>query len=184
MLPSFAYYRPGNLKEACKAVRPEGSWPWAGGTDLLGCLRELRRRGFRNLVQWTRGVDTELFRPRGTDVLGVARPVFMYVGRVAVEKGLDDFLRLSLPGTKVVVITAYGTVNSAVEAMKLGVVDFIQKPFSGEEIRELVGRVVDQRKLNEHKAETYQEKFELAKRMVQERRFEAAAEWTRGFRIT
>jgi glycosyltransferase involved in cell wall biosynthesis len=64
---------------------------------------ELARHGLTHLVKWTRGVDTELFRPRDTDVLGVARPVFMYMGRVAVEKGLEDFLRLPLTGTKVVV---------------------------------------------------------------------------------
>ena len=64
---------------------------------------ELTRHGLTHLVQWTRGVDTELFRPRSEDVLGVGHPVFLYVGRVAVEKGLAEFLRLSLPGTKVVV---------------------------------------------------------------------------------
>jgi glycosyltransferase involved in cell wall biosynthesis len=64
---------------------------------------ELARHGLEHLVLWSRGVDTELFRPRDEDVLGVTRPVFIYVGRVAVEKNLEDFLRLSLPGTKVVV---------------------------------------------------------------------------------
>jgi glycosyltransferase involved in cell wall biosynthesis len=48
-------------------------------------------------------VDTELFRPRGKDALDLPRPISMFVGRVAVEKGLDDFLSLDLPGTQVVV---------------------------------------------------------------------------------
>lgn len=63
----------------------------------------LKTRGFANIRRWTRGVDTDLFRPRDKGFLDLARPVSMYVGRVAVEKNLEDFLRLDLPGTKVVV---------------------------------------------------------------------------------
>jgi 1,2-diacylglycerol 3-alpha-glucosyltransferase/glucuronosyltransferase len=63
---------------------------------------ELRSRGFRNVVLWPRGVDAELFHPREAD-LGVPRPVFLSVGRIAVEKNLEAFLGLDLPGTKVVV---------------------------------------------------------------------------------
>ncbi|MDP8918346.1 MAG: glycosyltransferase, partial [Pseudomonadota bacterium] len=65
--------------------------------------RELIGRGFRNIVRWTRGVDTTLFRPRSERILDVAAPVFLYVGRVAVEKNLEAFLSLDLPGVKVVV---------------------------------------------------------------------------------
>jgi glycosyltransferase involved in cell wall biosynthesis len=65
--------------------------------------QELRARGFRSILRWTRGVNTELFRPRPGEALGVETPVFLYVGRVAVEKNLDAFLSLDLPGTKVVV---------------------------------------------------------------------------------
>ena len=64
---------------------------------------ELWERGFRNLAPWTRGVDTELFRPRPKDFLDLPRPIFLYVGRIAVEKSIEDFLRLDLPGTKLVV---------------------------------------------------------------------------------
>ena len=63
---------------------------------------ELRWRGFRNVVLWPRGVDTGLFHPRAAD-LGLPRPVFLCVGRVAVEKNLEAFLDLDLPGTKVIV---------------------------------------------------------------------------------
>jgi glycosyltransferase involved in cell wall biosynthesis len=63
----------------------------------------LAARGFRNLRRWTRGVDTKLFRPRNKDFIDAPRPVSMYVGRVAVEKNLEAFLSLSLPGTKYVV---------------------------------------------------------------------------------
>jgi 1,2-diacylglycerol 3-alpha-glucosyltransferase/glucuronosyltransferase len=70
-------------------------------TDSLMC--ELRQRGFANLGMWTRGVDTDLFRPDRAIELGFARPVFVTVGRVAVEKNLESFLSLDLPGTKVVI---------------------------------------------------------------------------------
>ena len=72
---------------------------------------ELRSKGFRNLVAWTRGVDHELFNParRSSDparqgpYAGLERPVFLNVGRLATEKNIDTFLELDLPGTKVVV---------------------------------------------------------------------------------
>jgi glycosyltransferase involved in cell wall biosynthesis len=65
--------------------------------------RELQGHGFGNLLRWTRGVDTDLFRLRDTDRLGLPRPIFLNVGRVAVEKNIEAFLALDLPGTKVVV---------------------------------------------------------------------------------
>lgn len=65
--------------------------------------RQLEARGLRNLHLWGRGVDTEMFRPRGKDFLDLPRPIWLYFGRVAVEKGIGDFLALDLPGTKLVV---------------------------------------------------------------------------------
>jgi glycosyltransferase involved in cell wall biosynthesis len=65
--------------------------------------RELAGRGFANLLRWTRGVDTQLFRPRGQSVLDCKGPVFLTVARLAIEKNLEAFLSLDLPGTKVVV---------------------------------------------------------------------------------
>jgi len=69
---------------------------------------ELARRGFANVRAWTRGVDLALFRPRGEEDgppedFGVPPPVFLYVGRIAVEKNIRAFLDLDLPGAKVVV---------------------------------------------------------------------------------
>jgi len=64
---------------------------------------ELAARGFKNIRMWSRGVDTELFNPAGRQDLGFPRPVFLNVGRVAVEKNLPAFLDLDLPGSKVVV---------------------------------------------------------------------------------
>jgi glycosyltransferase involved in cell wall biosynthesis len=65
--------------------------------------RELAERGFGNLRPWSRGVDTALFRPGRPALLDLPRPIFLYVGRVAVEKNLPAFLGLDLPGTKLVV---------------------------------------------------------------------------------
>lgn len=64
---------------------------------------DLEARGFRNLVTWGRGVDIGLFRPQAARVLDGPRPIYLYVGRVAVEKNIQDFLDLELDGAKVVV---------------------------------------------------------------------------------
>ncbi len=64
----------------------------------------LRSHGFATPIKrWSRGVDTRLFRPRADADLGLPRPVALFVGRIAVEKSVEDFLRLDLPGSKVVV---------------------------------------------------------------------------------
>lgn len=64
--------------------------------------RRLQERGFANLAHWSRGVDTDVFAPAERfDLPG--RPIFLYAGRVAVEKSIEDFLELDLPGTKWVV---------------------------------------------------------------------------------
>ena len=64
---------------------------------------ELAAEGFRNLGLWSRGVDVDLFRPREKSFLPDPRPIFMYMGRVAIEKNITAFLDLDLPGTKYVV---------------------------------------------------------------------------------
>ncbi|GLQ20414.1 glycosyltransferase family 4 protein [Algimonas porphyrae] len=76
----------------------------------------LETKGFTGLGVWARGVDTTTFHPdkracsgedgqgRETDVYhDLARPIFVNVGRVAVEKNIEAFLDLDLPGSKVVV---------------------------------------------------------------------------------
>jgi glycosyltransferase involved in cell wall biosynthesis len=65
--------------------------------------QQLEERGFRNIVRWTRGVDVALFKPAEKAFLAFPRPIAIYVGRVAVEKNIEAFLRTELPGTKVVV---------------------------------------------------------------------------------
>jgi glycosyltransferase involved in cell wall biosynthesis len=64
---------------------------------------DLTAHGMKNVQLWSRGVDLDLFQPRAVDRLGLPRPVFLYAGRVAVEKNLHAFLSLDLPGSKVVV---------------------------------------------------------------------------------
>ncbi len=63
----------------------------------------LQDRNFNHLSLWTRGVDTDIFKPRDKDFLSYPRPIWIYVGRVAVEKNIEAFLSLALPGTKVVI---------------------------------------------------------------------------------
>ncbi|WP_144108326.1 glycosyltransferase family 4 protein [Paraburkholderia sp. BCC1886] len=61
---------------------------------------DLEKFGFTNVVLWTRGVDLDIFHPMDSKVLNSARPIFLYVGRVAVEKNVEAFLKLDLPGSK------------------------------------------------------------------------------------
>lgn len=88
------------------------TWSWlrrfhAPGAAVLAATptlaSELAQRGFHDVKLWSRGVDANLFRPRADADLDLPRPIFLTVGRVAVEKNLDAFLSLKLPGTKVVV---------------------------------------------------------------------------------
>lgn len=71
------------------------------GTPHLKML--LEQRGFTNAVIWQKGVDTDLFSPDKRGPLPYPGPVFLYVGRVAVEKNIEAFLSLDLPGTRLVV---------------------------------------------------------------------------------
>lgn len=90
------------------------SWSYAGlrwfhgpATAVMVATRtlesDLKMRGFENLRLWSRGVDVELFKPGAKDWLSLPRPVFLYVGRVAIEKSVEEFLKLDLPGSKLVV---------------------------------------------------------------------------------
>jgi 1,2-diacylglycerol 3-alpha-glucosyltransferase/glucuronosyltransferase len=65
--------------------------------------RELTEHGFENVVIWSRGVDTGLFRPMQRDFLDLPRPIAVYAGRVAIEKNLEAMLEADLPGSKLIV---------------------------------------------------------------------------------
>lgn len=64
---------------------------------------DLEARGFANLLRWGRGVDLDLYRPDRAFSFDFEGPILLYVGRVAVEKNIEAFLALDVPGTKVVV---------------------------------------------------------------------------------
>ena len=98
---------------AARAPVPRAwSYAWLRRFHNAGCgtmvatatvAEDLGGRGFAHLMRWSRGVDHALFRPRDHAVLDLPRPIFLCVGRVAVEKNVEAFLKLALPGTKVVV---------------------------------------------------------------------------------
>ena len=76
--------------------------------------RELRAHGLRRARLWSRGVDVETFRPIADVRLPYEGPIWLYVGRIAVEKNIEAFLALDLPGTKLVV--GDGPARSRLEA--------------------------------------------------------------------
>ena len=82
-------------------------WFHNAGSGVMAASRslceDLAAQGIGNVRLWSRGVDLELFRQRDVDRLGLPRPIFLYAGRVAIEKNLDAFLSLDLPGSKAVV---------------------------------------------------------------------------------
>jgi glycosyltransferase involved in cell wall biosynthesis len=92
---------------------PQGwTWAWlrwfhnAGRGTMVSTpslAEELRQQGFHTVLRWPRGVDSRLFHPDSAADLGLPRPVFLAVGRLAVEKNVEAFLSLDLPGSKVVV---------------------------------------------------------------------------------
>jgi len=83
------------------------------------------------------------------------------------------------PEIRIIIITAYGTVKNAVEAIKLGAVDFIEKPFSPREIRELVNSVLARDTLEPSALHGYDAHIQWSKRCIQERRFPSAEEHVR-----
>jgi glycosyltransferase involved in cell wall biosynthesis len=92
--------------------------------------RELEGHGFKNLRIWSRGVDVERFKPIEGAQLPYEAPTFLYVGRIAVEKNIEAFVSLNLPGTKVVV--GHGPARASLER-KYPDVKFVG-PKTGEEL--------------------------------------------------
>ena len=78
--------------------------------------------------------------------------------------------------TAVIVLTAHGTVESAVDAMKLGAVDFLQKPFAPQEIRDVVAQVLGRQKRREEQPGDYAFFTDSARRRIHERLLDAAVE--------
>ncbi|HXE08308.1 MAG TPA: glycosyltransferase family 1 protein, partial [Acidobacteriaceae bacterium] len=102
--PEYVSVRTGLPEALGYAVMRQFHSAAAGTMVATNSLRtELAVRGFTKLLPWTRGVDTDLFRPDDPAELDLPRPIFMTVGRVAIEKNFDAFLSLELPGSKVVI---------------------------------------------------------------------------------
>ena len=74
------------------------------------------------------------------------------------------------PEIKVIIITAYGSIDLAVEAMKLGAVDFLQKPFDTAQVREMVSRILKR----EGESQGYEDYLALARQRISEGYFEVA----------
>jgi DNA-binding response OmpR family regulator len=83
------------------------------------------------------------------------------------------------PKMPVIMITAHGTIENAVEAMKLGAVDFIQKPFAPKEIRELVTKVLERQNLREDDVTDYDTIIEFAKKCILDGRIDDAVRYVR-----
>jgi len=90
---------PGPVYALQRRFHNAGAAMMVAAKSLAG---DLEARGFEHIVPWTRGVDTNLFRPRPIRLFG-DNLVYLYVGRVALEKNIESFLSLDLPGRKVVV---------------------------------------------------------------------------------
>lgn len=95
---------PGILAGAYKWLR----WFHKGSSAILTPAKtvtnELEERGFENVVTWSRGVDHHIFRKHEiSEQSKHTKPILVYVGRLAVEKGIDKFLQLKHPGTKLVI---------------------------------------------------------------------------------
>jgi DNA-binding NtrC family response regulator len=88
-------------------------------------------------------------------------------------------IKVNWPGTPVIIITAHGTIEIELEAMKLGAVDLIQKPFNPAEIRGLAELVLNRGNLDKEKVADYTSFIELAKRYISERDFTTARELTK-----
>lgn len=112
--------------EYLSARLPVPSWPLAALMRLFhgaaaatmvstqSLEDDLRAQGYGTLLRWSRGVDATLFHPGKAVRLSFPRPVFLYAGRIAVEKNIEAFLSLDLPGTKLVV--GDGPARTALEA--------------------------------------------------------------------
>lgn len=104
MFPEYVHVRTGIPTDWIYAF---ARWFHSGAVRTMVATHALKasleKRGFKHLALWNRGVDTAIFNTDDPLPLSGERPLFMYMGRVAVEKNLEAFLKLELPGTKYVV---------------------------------------------------------------------------------
>ena len=107
-------------------------------------MGQLRRRGHRTLSAENGKAGLGLLSENAADLVITDLKMSRMDGIEVLRQ-----VRESAPQTDVMVITAYGTVEKAVEAMRLGAVDFITKPFSSEEFAVKVDRLLSLREARE-----------------------------------
>lgn len=83
------------------------------------------------------------------------------------------------PFLNVILMTAYGTIESAVEAMKLGAVDYLRKPFQPEDVRDLVDQIIKRQTMDLSAVVDYKSLIEQAKALIVKRDFPEAQKWLR-----
>lgn len=83
-------------------------------TPSLTISNLLESKGFKNVKTWTRGVDHDVFKPGPRDYFNLPRPIMVLSGRVIIDKNIEAFLKLELPGTKVII--GDGPDRNAIEA--------------------------------------------------------------------
>jgi hypothetical protein len=110
-------------------------------------MTELGARGFGNIGMWTRGVDVDLFHPDRAITLDFPRPIFVPLGRVAVEKNIDAFLALDLPGTCTGALRTLcdgvregATIRMGQPLMRLPAADTVSPPLNFPRVPGRVGR--------------------------------------------
>ena len=86
-------------------------------------------------------------------------------------------MRILEDKTKVIMMTAYGTIENAVESMKLGAVDFISKPFTLENLKTMIDAVFSREELSESNIEGFKELIEFAKKCINEKKYDKAIEY-------
>ena len=79
--------------------------------------------------------------------------------------------------TNVIMMTAYGTIENAVESMKLGAIDFISKPFTLENLKSVIDAVFSRDKLSELNISGFKELIEFAKKCINEKKYDKAIEY-------
>lgn len=102
----FPEYIEARWRIPLRYTNPIQKWFHSPAENIMvsspGFARVLQKKGYDKLKLWSRGVNTEMFHPRYCEKL-YDEAMFLYVGRVAVEKNVEAFLKLDLPGKKVVV---------------------------------------------------------------------------------
>lgn len=95
------------------------------------------------------------------------------------KSGMDVLgnIRKTNPDVRVIIVTAHGTIEYAVEALKMGACDFMEKPFVPDKLRELVKRVLDREHIREKEAADFASFIELAKRCIWAEKFDAGIEY-------